>query len=127
MPIKRQRENILMTPLLRLLPLPALQSPPPSTCPLLFPLISLFSSSTCLFSQTAADCWRCRHAMSSDCALGWFGTLGPVVTSAVLPGNVSTVTGLSEAVGLVKEGKNTCLLPKWCCEGLRTCGTLQTT
>lgn len=77
MPIRRQRENILMTPFSKQEAVYLLHSAPPTpTCPLLFPLISLFLSSTCLFSQTAADCRRRRRAMSSDCELGWFGTLG---------------------------------------------------
>ena len=52
-------------------------TPHPPTCPLLF-------SSTCLFSQTAADCRRRRRAMSSDCELGLVLGRWAVVTSAVL-------------------------------------------
>lgn len=130
-----------MTPLskqeaLRLLHLPALHPP---TCPLLFPLISLFFSSTCLFSQTAADCRRRRRAMSSDCELGWFGTLGlcdkccPGPASPRLRGDAEFVaTGRLHGDRAVRgcwasKRGNTCLLPNWCWEGLRTGGLLQVT
>jgi len=119
MPIKRQREYILMAPFskqeaLRLLhlppiPLPVLSSflsspssPPPPVCSRRLPLTA----------GDAADRWAltARAAGSGRWA---------VVTSAVVPGPasppsprwrgvcgdwpVSMVTGLSEAVGLVRE------------------------
>lgn len=79
--------------------------------------LSLFPS-TCLFSQTEADCRRRCLTMSSDCELGWFGTLGPVVTSAVLPGNIHDDRTVRGCWASKKKKKNTCLLAKCCQPGM---------
>lgn len=122
-PIKRQREKILMTPLLRLLYLLRCTPPPRPVLSTFLSSLSFSPPPVCSRRQlltagaagmrwalTASSAGLGRWAIVTSAALAPLGPVSATMPSLWWLAN-SMVKGLSEAVG--------CLLPNWCWEGLR--------